>query len=136
MVPGNTFRYIIVAFILASLLISFARRQRLSYKLARVEDTLKTAKERLESAKANCARSHVELMDLTSRLLEAKLSAIQTRLLKTRNVTDWTEYLQTVGGIMQSIKQCAKDVKEIETSILVSMFIGFKTGDLIISAHH
>ncbi|KAJ6554431.1 hypothetical protein B0H19DRAFT_1262796 [Mycena capillaripes] len=59
---------------------------------------------------------------MTSRLLEARQSAsnIQTRLplLKTRNVTDWMEYLQTVREIMQSIKQCAKDVKEIETSIL------------------
>ncbi|KAJ6554413.1 hypothetical protein B0H19DRAFT_1294121 [Mycena capillaripes] len=121
--PGDTFPYIIVALISASLGVSFAHRQRPSYKLGRVEDALKTAEESLEGANANCKRSHVELMILTSRLLGAKLSAskIQTRLLKTHNVTDWMEYLQNFGGIIRSIKQCAKDVKEIETSILLTI---------------
>ncbi|KAJ6554428.1 hypothetical protein B0H19DRAFT_1071829 [Mycena capillaripes] len=123
MVPGDTFRYIIVALVSASLVAYFAHRQGPSYKLARVEDALKTAEESLESAKANCTRSHVELMDLASRLLEAKLSAsnIRTRLLKARNVTDWREYLKKIGAIMQSIKQCFKDVKEIQTSTLLTI---------------
>ncbi|KAJ6554427.1 hypothetical protein B0H19DRAFT_1153504 [Mycena capillaripes] len=70
MVPGDIPRYIIVALVSASLVASFAHRQRPSYKLARVGDALKAAEESLEGAKANCARSHVDLIDLTSRLLE------------------------------------------------------------------
>ncbi|KAJ6554433.1 hypothetical protein B0H19DRAFT_1153517 [Mycena capillaripes] len=69
-VPGDTFRYIIVAFVSASLIVSFVHRQRPSHKLGCIENALEAADEILEAAKANYARSHVELMDLTSRLLE------------------------------------------------------------------
>ncbi|KAJ6554438.1 hypothetical protein B0H19DRAFT_1153524, partial [Mycena capillaripes] len=67
-VPGDTFRYIIAALVSTSLIASFANRQRPSHKLGCIENTLKAAEEILEAAKANGARSHVELMDLTSRL--------------------------------------------------------------------
>jgi hypothetical protein len=52
----------------------------------------------------------------------AKLSAskIQTRLLEARSVKTWGEYLEKVKGILQSIDECAKEVKDIQTSILVS----------------
>jgi hypothetical protein len=52
----------------------------------------------------------------------AKLSAskIQTRLLEARSVKTWGEYLEKVKGILQSIDKCAKEVKDIQTSILVS----------------
>jgi len=46
-------------------------------------------------------------------------------MLKTRGVTTWeefVEYLQNMRGIMQSINQCAKEVKEIQTSTLVRIF--------------
>jgi hypothetical protein len=54
----------------------------------------------------------------------AKLSAskIQTRLLEARSVKTWGEYLEKVEEILQSIDECAKEVKDIETSILVRVF--------------
>jgi hypothetical protein len=53
----------------------------------------------------------------------AKLSAskIQTRLLKARSIKTWGEYLEKVKEILQSIGECAKEVKDIQKSILVSV---------------
>jgi hypothetical protein len=53
---------------------------------------------------------------------ELSVSKIQSQLLKTRNDTTWKKYLQSLRGIMQSIDECAKKVKKIQTSTLVSMF--------------
>ncbi|KAJ7868824.1 hypothetical protein B0H14DRAFT_2572248 [Mycena olivaceomarginata] len=65
-------------------------------------------------------------MDGMRRLLEAKLSAskIQTRLLETRSVTTWeefVEYLCNLWETMQNINQCAKKVKEVHRSALLTI---------------
>jgi hypothetical protein len=64
-------------------------------------------------------------MSMVIRILDfsAKLSAskIQTRLLEARGVKTWGEYLEKVREILQSIDECAKEVKDIQTSILVSV---------------
>jgi hypothetical protein len=53
---------------------------------------------------------------------QRQIISIQTRLLKARSVTTWGEYLEKVKEILQSIDECAKEVKDIETSILVRVF--------------
>jgi flagellin-specific chaperone FliS len=57
-------------------------------------------------------------------IFSAKLSAskIQTRLLEASNIKKWREYLDKVTEILQSIDECAKEVKDIQTSILVRVF--------------
>jgi hypothetical protein len=57
-------------------------------------------------------------------IFSIKLSAskIQTRLLEARSVTTWREYLEKVKAILQSIDECAQEVKNIQTSILVRVF--------------
>ncbi|KAF7356277.1 hypothetical protein MVEN_00959500 [Mycena venus] len=124
LVPEN--RYILLGLSLASLITYAANRQRPLHKLGQVEGMIKVVEETLERAQANSARNHVEVMDETSRLLEAKISAskIQDRLLKTQSVTTWNEfveYLQDLREITQSISQCAKEVKEVRTSILLTI---------------
>jgi hypothetical protein len=60
-------------------------------------------------------------------------SKIGTRLLETHSVTTWeelVEYLQNLHDIVQNINQCAKDVKEIQRSTLVSIeYVVFTVGD-------
>jgi hypothetical protein len=81
---------------------------------------------------------------LTAHFDRAKLSAskIQSRLLETHSVATWeelVEYLLNLRDIMQKINQCAKDVKEIQTSTLVSIaHVGSTINDLNenLSAHH
>ncbi|KAJ7757293.1 hypothetical protein B0H14DRAFT_2634918 [Mycena olivaceomarginata] len=125
LLPGN--RYITWALVSAVLFIHTANRQRPSRKLGRLEYAIEACEEILKHAKANCARNHVDLMDGTRRLLEAKLSAskIQTRLLETRSVTTWenfVEYLGDLREIMQDISRCAKEVKGIQKSTLMPYF--------------
>ncbi|KAF7369759.1 hypothetical protein MVEN_00307700 [Mycena venus] len=122
-IPGNTLRFIVLGLVAASLFIYAVNRQRPLHKLGRVEDAIEVAEEILQYAKANCPRDHVQLMENEGRLLEAKLSAfkIQTRLLKTRNDTTWKKYLQNLWGILQSVNECAVKMKEIETSMLLTI---------------
>ncbi|KAJ7868819.1 hypothetical protein B0H14DRAFT_2572242 [Mycena olivaceomarginata] len=124
LLPGK--RYIPLGLSSAALLIYIANRQRRSHKLGRVERAIDVCDEMLKHAKANCARSHVDLMNGTRRLLEAKLSVskIQTRLLETRSVATWenlVEYLRDLREIMQDISQCVKEVKGIQTSTLLTI---------------
>ncbi|KAJ7366189.1 hypothetical protein DFH08DRAFT_1071775 [Mycena albidolilacea] len=119
-------RYITLGLLSAALVIYTVNRQRPSHKLARVECAIEVCEETLKYAKSNCARNHLELTDATRRLLEAKLSAsrIGTRLLETHSVTTWeelVEYLQNLRDIVQNINQCAKDVKEIQRSTLLTI---------------
>ncbi|KAJ7757298.1 hypothetical protein B0H14DRAFT_3598949 [Mycena olivaceomarginata] len=133
LLPGS--RYITLGLLSAALVIYTINRQRPSHKLARVECAIEVCEETLKYAKSNCVRNHLELTDATRRLLEAKLSAskIETQLLETHNVTTWeelVEYLQNLHEMVQNINQCAKDVKEIQRSTLVSIaYAGFTVGD-------
>ncbi|KAJ7792101.1 hypothetical protein B0H14DRAFT_2624309 [Mycena olivaceomarginata] len=63
---------------------------------------------------------------LTEDVVKARLSAskVQSRLLETHSVETWEkllEYLQSLRDIMQKINQCAKDVKKIQTSTLLTI---------------
>jgi phosphohistidine phosphatase SixA len=81
---------------------------------------------------------------LTEDVVRARLSAskVQSRLLETHSVETWeelVEYLQNLHDIMQKINQCAMDVKEIQTSTLVSIaYVGSTIDDSNerFSAHH
>jgi hypothetical protein len=81
---------------------------------------------------------------LTEDVVKARLSAskVQSRLLETHSVETWEkllEYLQSLRNIMQKINQCAKDVKKIQTSILVGIaYVGSTIDDSNkkLSAHH
>ncbi|KAJ7757305.1 hypothetical protein B0H14DRAFT_3511936 [Mycena olivaceomarginata] len=119
-------RYITLGLLSAALVIYTVNRQRPSHKLSRVECAIEVCEETLKYATSNCARNHLELTDTTRRLLEAKLSAskIETQLLETHSVTTWeglVEYLQNLRDIVQNINQCAKDVKGIQRSILLTI---------------
>ncbi|KAJ7757300.1 hypothetical protein B0H14DRAFT_3598955 [Mycena olivaceomarginata] len=101
-------------------------RQRPLHMLARVERAIEACEEVLKLAKTNCARNYSELTDGTRRFLEAKLSVskIQTQLLETRGVTTWeefVEYLHDVRETMRNISQCAKKVKEVRRSTLLTI---------------
>ncbi|KAJ7797299.1 hypothetical protein B0H14DRAFT_59182 [Mycena olivaceomarginata] len=118
LVAGNTFPYTLLGLGAASLTVYAAHRQTPSYRLGRVEDAIIATEKIRQHAEANGARDQVQWMEYAKRLLDAKLSAskIQTRLLEARRVKTWGEYLEKVKEILQSIDECAKDVKDIQTS--------------------
>ncbi|KAJ7353182.1 hypothetical protein DFH08DRAFT_956263 [Mycena albidolilacea] len=123
LVAGNAFSYTLLGLGAASFAVYAANHQTPWYKLGRVQDTIIAIEKIQPYAEANCARDQVKWLEYGKRLLDAKLSAskIQTRLLEARSVKTWGEYLEKVKEILQSIDECAKEVKDIQTSILLAI---------------
>ncbi|KAJ6578701.1 hypothetical protein DFH09DRAFT_1310679 [Mycena vulgaris] len=115
-------RYIGLGLATASLLIYAAHYQSPSQTFDRLENSIKVTEEILEGAKMDCARDQVELMRRENRLRQAKIlaSKIQSRMLEAEDTT-WEEYFQAIRGIMQSIDKCRREVKEIQTSTLLTI---------------
>ncbi|KAJ7123722.1 hypothetical protein C8R44DRAFT_784258 [Mycena epipterygia] len=140
LVSGTTFGYICLAVGSASPAIYAAHHYRPSKKLARLEDAIKVAEGILKHAKEDCARDHVDLLDVENRLLQLKFSVSEIRsqmldepgvlLLFESNVAlgfsarmvAWygslKKYLQTIRGITKNISKCRKEVEKIRTSTL------------------
>ncbi|KAJ7123732.1 hypothetical protein C8R44DRAFT_152032 [Mycena epipterygia] len=143
LVSGTTFGYICLGLGCVSPVIYAAYHHLPSKKLARLEDAIKAAEELLKRAKADCARDRLELMDVESRLLQAKwlASEIQSQMLEAGGLSTLFEsnaviardlsarisacygslkkYLQGVRGITKSIGKCRKEVERIHTATLV-----------------
>ncbi|KAJ7123725.1 hypothetical protein C8R44DRAFT_735356 [Mycena epipterygia] len=145
LVSGTTFGYICLALACASLALYVARYYLPSKKLARLEDTIKVAEGDLKRAKEDCARDHVDLLDVERRFLQATVSVseIQSQVLdagKLSSFFEWNvtpdgglsagsarivgcyrfvkKYLQTVRGITKSISKCSKEIEMIQTAML------------------
>ncbi|KAJ7123721.1 hypothetical protein C8R44DRAFT_980971 [Mycena epipterygia] len=142
LVSGTTFGYICLGLGCASPAIYAAYHHLPSRKLARLEDAIKVAEGILKRAKEDCARDQVELLDIESRLLQAKFSAseIQSRMFEAGGLSPLVEsnavivrdlsariaaryvslkkYLQNARGITKSISKCRKEVEDIHTSTL------------------
>ncbi|KAJ7848034.1 hypothetical protein B0H14DRAFT_2583257 [Mycena olivaceomarginata] len=125
LLPDN--RYILLVLVPALVVVNVANAQRPTQKLDRVKHAIDGCKERLEGAKLTCARNHVELTDRTRRLSEVAVlaSIIQVRLLeKHPDFTTWkgyVKYVKDMHDMWKKIHQCAKDVREIETSTLLTI---------------
>ncbi|KAJ7885850.1 hypothetical protein B0H14DRAFT_3431475 [Mycena olivaceomarginata] len=120
LVAGNASPYTLLGLGAVSLTVYAVNRQTPSAKLGQVEDAIIVTENIQQHAKAN-GRDQVKWLEYGKRLLDAKLSAskIQTRLLEARSVKTWGEYLEKIKDILQSIDECTKEVKNIQTSILV-----------------
>ncbi|KAF8169992.1 hypothetical protein K438DRAFT_1773926 [Mycena galopus ATCC 62051] len=121
LLPEN--RYILLGLVSTSGIVYIVNWQRPSNRLGRVEVAITSVEETLEKANEGYARNHLKLIDLRHRLFETKLSAskMQTRMLDTRSVASYKEfvqYLQYVREIMRDIAKCAKEVEEIRTKTL------------------
>ncbi|KAJ7603198.1 hypothetical protein DFH06DRAFT_1394240 [Mycena polygramma] len=122
-VPSNILRYTTLGLALLSLTVYVVNCQFPTHKLARVEDAIQVADRTLKNARAECTWDIVDLMESTGQLLEVKVSVsdIQSRLLKTHDIVEWKEYLHEIKEILQSIDKCAKEVRKIRTSTLLTV---------------
>ncbi|KAJ7863256.1 hypothetical protein B0H13DRAFT_1095005 [Mycena leptocephala] len=122
LLPGTTSRYVFLALASASVIFFAARHQGPAQKLIKLEDAIRAFEEMLERAKAasNYARNHIEVVDAGCRFLQVKLSAskIQSNLLAMRSAT-WKTYFKSIRATLRSIDQCTKEVKEIQTAMLL-----------------
>jgi hypothetical protein len=142
LVPGTTWRYVFLALASVSFIFLAGCHQAPAQKFTKIEDAIEALEDILNSAKAasSYARNHMEVIDAGCRLLQyvlqchdrepdgeifrVKLSAskIQSHLLEMRSAT-WKTYFKSVPAIIHTIDQCAKEVKEIHTAMLVSVLI-------------
>ncbi|KAJ7704043.1 hypothetical protein B0H17DRAFT_1175739 [Mycena rosella] len=122
LVPGNTSPYITLGLASVLLAVYAVRHYGPTQRRARLEDAIMATETILAGAKLDCARDHMTLVERGRRLLEAKLSAsnIQTKILQAHDRT-WEEYFQAIKKIMEMITECAKDVKAIQTSMLLTI---------------
>jgi hypothetical protein len=70
LIPNNVVRYIGLALLSAWFMIFSVRRQHPSAKMEQLENSIKKTEEILEHARLNCARKHLDLADIGSRLLQ------------------------------------------------------------------
>ncbi|KAJ7832818.1 hypothetical protein B0H13DRAFT_2679056 [Mycena leptocephala] len=122
LVPSTTSRYVFLALACMSFIFAAARHQGPTQKFTKLEDAIEVLEEILERAKtaSNYARNHMELIDAGRRLLQVKLSAskIQSHLLEMRSAT-WKTYFKSIRAILRSVDLCAKEIKEIQTAMLL-----------------
>jgi hypothetical protein len=142
LLPGTTSRSFFLALACMPFIFLAARHQAPAQKFTKLEDAIEALEDILNSAKAasSYARNHMEVIDAGCRLLQYVLqchdrefnyktfrikfsaSKIQASLLEMRSAT-WKIYLKNMRAILQTIGQCAKEVKEIQTAMLVSVFV-------------
>ncbi|KAJ7663510.1 hypothetical protein B0H14DRAFT_3076087 [Mycena olivaceomarginata] len=120
-------RYILLALASALVVVNIANAQRPTQKLERTKHAINAYKGFFEGAKLTCARDHVELTERARRLFEVEMSAsrIQVQLLeKHPDFTTWkgcVKYVKGMWDIWNKIHQCAKDVRKIEKSTLLTI---------------
>ncbi|KAJ7848027.1 hypothetical protein B0H14DRAFT_2768587 [Mycena olivaceomarginata] len=106
-------RYILLALASALVVVNIANAQRPTQKLERTKHAINACKELLEGTKLTCARDHVELTERARRLSEVAVSASR--------IQGCVKYVKGMCDIWKKIQQCAKDVREIETSTLLTI---------------
>ncbi|KAJ7815066.1 hypothetical protein B0H14DRAFT_3746720 [Mycena olivaceomarginata] len=111
LVVGNTFPYTLLGLGAASLTVYAVNRQTPSAKLGRVEDVIMVTEGSSTTRKGKrCKRPTLKYQcQYSNSLLEA------------RSIKTWGEYLEKIKEILQSIDECAKEVKAIQTSILLTI---------------
>ncbi|KAJ7161119.1 hypothetical protein C8R46DRAFT_1038275 [Mycena filopes] len=123
LIPGTASHYIYLGVAgCASLVLYAVARQTPGSQFALLEAGIAATEHILEVAKCNCARDHVELLASEGRLLQVKLSAsnIQSQMLEARGES-WKMYFQRARGTLRTVKRCAATLKEIQTSLLLTI---------------
>ncbi|KAJ6593112.1 hypothetical protein B0H19DRAFT_1365273 [Mycena capillaripes] len=91
-------------------------------KFSMLEDAIRTTEEILERGKASLSNTkhQMELNDAGCRLLQVKFSAsmIRSQMLEI-HISTWKIYLQSIRAILRTIDQCASEVKDIHTAMLL-----------------
>ncbi|KAJ7240417.1 hypothetical protein B0H12DRAFT_1237319 [Mycena haematopus] len=118
--PGNI-PYLVLGVGSASFLIYALQYNCPSAKLGRLNTALGTAEETFNHAKAKCKRDYSTMVETETRILRAKLTAskFHTRLLEARDMPSWKEYLQNIISISRSLTMLQREVRDIQTSLLV-----------------
>ncbi|KAJ7735934.1 hypothetical protein B0H16DRAFT_1574781 [Mycena metata] len=119
-VLGNTLRYIILGLLLTLLIAYLVRYYTPSRMVLQLENTIKTLRNTLKHAKANCPMDLTKLAEIGCQLTQVELSVprIRGHLLDIGSLAMRKKYFQDLRGIFKTIMECNKEVKDIQTSVL------------------
>ncbi|KAJ7735943.1 hypothetical protein B0H16DRAFT_1695513 [Mycena metata] len=118
-VLGNTLRYIILGLLLMLLVAYIVGYYTPSRMVVRLENAIKTLRNTLKHAK-NCPMALAKLAEMGCQLTQVEVSVpgIRGQLLDMGSLETWKEYFQGLRGIFKTIRECNKEVKDIQTSVL------------------
>ncbi|KAJ7194055.1 hypothetical protein GGX14DRAFT_587118 [Mycena pura] len=116
--PGATGRYIYLGLVSALLVYHVAQSQTPVAKINVLTAAIASANQLVRRAPSTTARDQVMSMDqqLLLRIAEKSKSQLQCQLLEIEGHA-WKEYLRDVRSLLQSIDECTKDVKRIQSKL-------------------
>ncbi|KAJ7777168.1 hypothetical protein B0H16DRAFT_1879298 [Mycena metata] len=119
-VLGNTFRYILLGLLLALPVAYIVRYYTPSRMVLRLEITIKTSRNTVKHAEKNCPMDLAKLAEMGCQLTQVEVSVpgIRGQLLDMGSLETWKEYFQSLRRIFETITECNKEVKDIQTSVL------------------
>ncbi|KAJ7220252.1 hypothetical protein GGX14DRAFT_433991 [Mycena pura] len=117
-VPGSTGPYLWLAFMFTWFAYQGARHRTPAGRMSELNNAINTTKHILARAESTCTRDQVVLFELRHRLLqEAKVASKVECLILEIDGTRWREYYRSVVDALQVISKCAREVKNIQSTI-------------------
>ncbi|KAJ7347746.1 hypothetical protein DFH08DRAFT_960174 [Mycena albidolilacea] len=121
LIPSKIFPYLALGVLSASSIIYALYQNLPSARLGQIHNAIAIVDETLTHAKAKCMRDYLVLVEAEIRFLRERLavSRLHSRLLETRNIPDWKNYLRVMVTISRALAMLEREVRDIQTSLLV-----------------
>ncbi|KAJ6480286.1 hypothetical protein C8R45DRAFT_1100875 [Mycena sanguinolenta] len=132
LIPGNALRYIALVLAVISLGVYSIYGNPFSARLTQVNNFIVVVDGILTRAKAECMRDHILLAECETGLMRTKLSAseIHSQILEIHAMS-WKHYLQNRFVISKSLARSERELRAIQTSLLV----GFSNSSRSVPIH-
>ncbi|KAJ7810101.1 hypothetical protein B0H14DRAFT_3880739 [Mycena olivaceomarginata] len=121
LIPSSILLYLAVGLLSASLIIYALNHNCPSAKLNRLNNAITVVEGILTRAKAKCMHNYLALAETETRFLRTKLavSKLHSRLLETRKMRGWKDYLHNMIAILRGLAMLECEVRDIQLSLLV-----------------
>ncbi|KAJ7347849.1 hypothetical protein DFH08DRAFT_808626 [Mycena albidolilacea] len=121
LVPSSILFYLAVGLLSVSLTVYALNHNCPSAKLDRLNNTIAVVEGILTQAKPKCMHNYLALAETETRLLRTKLavSKLHSRLLETRKMRGWKDYLHNMIAILRGLAIFECEVRDIQMSLLV-----------------
>ncbi|KAJ7347842.1 hypothetical protein DFH08DRAFT_808616 [Mycena albidolilacea] len=120
LIPNSILPYLVLG-VMSTSIVTYALGHSLpSARLDRLNEVFTVVEELLNHAK-KCMRDYLVLAETETRFLRTKLavSKLHSRLLETRNMRGWKDYLHNMIAILRGLAMLECEMQDIRTSLLV-----------------
>ncbi|KAJ7881324.1 hypothetical protein B0H14DRAFT_2565898 [Mycena olivaceomarginata] len=121
LVPSSILPYLALGVMPVSLVIHTLRHSCPAVRLDRLKNGVTLLEKILTQAKAKCTRDFLALVQAEIRFLQTEraVSRLESRLLETRIVPGWRDYLRGTFIISRALTMLEREVQDIEKTLLV-----------------